>query len=207
MTNFETSLLAAAELVAPELLDLIARAQEDTLPSLRKLNDHALRQCFGPLMLRAHVAQELSRRKSLDTDGWLVTTDPLHMASIKLFNPDLDASFRFLKERQTYPGSVPTAKAGTRREIDWQPSFFGAPRANTLLWLFDIIGIESSERWETPSRFVRPLGSVQYGKPVPYDLSVPLIAEPGFYASRTFDTHDDADFFAQFSRTENESTQ
>lgn len=204
MTAFETSLLIAAETVSPEIIDLFAQAQGRTLPALRSIENYQLRRSMGPLMLRAHLCELLADRKTLDTPSWSVKTDPLRMASIRFFNEDLQASFRLLKERNTYPGAIPTAVAGTKRSADWNPALFGEESSHRLLCTFDIYRIESHEHWETPLRFIRALAAPQFGKPVPYDLSIPLIAEPGFYAGRSFETRDDEDLFAFASADENE---
>lgn len=206
MTSFETSLLAAAEVVAPELTDLFAATQAHTLTALKTLTDYEARRVMAPTMMRAHLTQSLRGRKTLDTDGWHIKLDSLHMMSIRLTHPDLNANFRLLKERDTYPGSIPTAKPGTLRSGSWNPTLFDTPTKNELLWLYDIINVEDHEHWEIPLRFVRATGTAAYGKPVPYDLSIPLVAQTGFYANRTFSTNDDTDFFATLRREENEST-
>ncbi|MBC9944764.1 hypothetical protein ICL81_09610 [Leucobacter sp. cx-328] len=205
MASFETSLLAASEVVAPELTDLFATAQSHVLPALKDFKDHETRRVIAPLMLRAKLSEALKGRQTLDTEGWHVHRAPLQMMSITLTHPELNARFRLMKERDSYPGGIPTAKPGTQRSGSWNPGLFETVSKNELLWLYDITNIQDKERWEIPLRFVRTIGIPTYGNAVPYDLSIPLVAQAGFYADRTFSTADDTDFFANLRREENES--
>jgi len=206
MTSFETLVGREVQALAPELADRFASAQDKASRAVADFSDPATRKLISAVTLRAALCESAAQEPELEAPGWSIHAEPHHMMSLTLINPQLNMSWKILKERQSYPGGVSPARRGTRGAAFFNGTrpLFGDPELKRLLLLFDINGWERKNDWEIPLRVVRALDLPNYGAKVPLDFSIPVVADAGFYESLPFIPEGLAgeDLFAQVDNEE-----
>lgn len=166
-----------------------------------------------PMMLRASVRMELEN--GLLPEGARLAGKPQQNCQLLIEYQNL--SFRVLKEnRELFPGGTPVAGRNQARRAYYQQMSFedmlsqggeieGLPVKLILLW--DWQDVENRDQGVN-LRVVHPIGTgTSSGKPVPVDLSIPIISDAGFYDSLKFETkEEEQDFFAtKIASEENDS--
>lgn len=161
-----------------------------------------------PMHLRCSLRVDL-RERALP-GGWVVSGDSTKMGQLLLANDDLGVDLRFLKERRrTYPGGVPVAGPNKARRYAWgafanyDSPLIGLdvsvdePRERaTILWLWDFDGPADLADSGFVQRLVHPIAPGVYGRAVPCDLSIDLMAGGQIYDRLKFaGDEEDTDFF------------
>lgn len=200
-----------AGILAPGMYEGVSLALEQANSRMEGFR-HKKYPHMRPMVARAALREYLEK-EGLPAD-WQVDGNPQAMGQLYFSAPDLNLKLRFLKERRkTYPGGVPIAGKNPARQKTW--SLFSEddlgvtqpkPSTNELLLLWDYAKKESVTGGFT-LRIVRPIAPGIYGKPVPYDLDIALMAGGNIFTNRTFaGDSDDEDFFGstEIDRAEND---